>query len=1107
VWRRAVIVFAIGFVVGTLAFQRGRPAGAASVALDLTCQSATPIGTIATTQVIGFEATAPTATQPQHTLPIDLVFPPTTVSSSQNGGAARVDYIKELSYRIDVPANSQYVSGSISGGFNYGAGTPSVSLQGSPTAGSIRYLVPGPIATDEEFQIPALQLTVRAIGEEGSTIRTQLGGTSVANPGFTTTAHVTSPFSGDAATSCFEPAPKTVWTTTTIVFEDLAPPTITLNAPANSAQYPQGATVVVSYSCADGQFGSGVATCLGDLPSGSILNTSVLGTFSFTVQSSDHSGNVAAPRIHTYEVVAGGDDEIPPSVDVVVPADGLVVSQGATLIADYACSDVGSGVATCDGDVDDGAVLDTATVGPHTFTVTATDFQGLPHAETRSYQVLPSPTQQNFASGDLANQIPVACDNQFQTAHKSIPVAGNSAPIATAQNQQFSWTVHLGSDFVPSLSNGTNLLYEFAPPENARFVDVVLIGPGAQVSGSTVAISDGYVQLRIASVTDQSTAGIGNDNFTPPPFRATMAVEGAAGTEVITRLARFEVTTAPAGLPLPTTSRCTGGDPTFNGRSNPVLSRTAVLDTTPPEVVIASPAHGLLIDANDSLQFVFACSDDHRLALCAGSEQNGATLDTSSSGPRQVAVFSSDAAGNANVAYSTYIVSNPTVDVADAETVEGPTAFLTFDVTISNPAERTISVAYTTSDRTAIADTDYVSTSGVLTFVRGGPMEQAILVPVVDDSTFGPNRDLALHIVSATNARVGRNEAVGTIVDDDPPPVTVGSPRASESAGQLGFELTLAANPNFPVTVDYVTVDDTAQSPGRYASTEGSVVFAPGGELSRTVAVPIVNDATYNESSPFNRQSFVLRAVQPANGYTAEGTGTIIDDDPSPTFVSIGSASIREGDGSTRVVNLSVTLSKPSSQTVTVGYRVVTGTASLADLRNTVGITTFNPGQVYKNVSVRVVGDLLDESDEAFVMRLTNATNAQLWNTDGIVTIVDDDPAASSVQMEVSDAQLVESSDRRTSTLKFTVTLNRPSGATVSVRYSTVPGSASTADYRPKTNVIEFTGSQVSKVVSIVIVNDSLPEADETFSVVLSGLSGPVSITKGAGIGTIVNDD
>jgi dehydratase len=130
------------------------------------------------------------------------VFPADQVSSTQNGGAAHVDYIKNLSYKIPVPANARYVSGSLSGGFNYGTGTPTVTLQGTPTTGNIIYAIPGPIQTDQQFQIPALTLTLLATGPQQSSVSLQLGGTSVTDPGFTTTAHVTSPFNGDAATSC-----------------------------------------------------------------------------------------------------------------------------------------------------------------------------------------------------------------------------------------------------------------------------------------------------------------------------------------------------------------------------------------------------------------------------------------------------------------------------------------------------------------------------------------------------------------------------------------------------------------------------------------------------------------------------------------------------------------------------------------------------------------------------------------------------------------------------------------------------------------------------------------------------------------------------------------
>ncbi len=66
-------------------------------------------------------------------------------------------------------------------------------------------------------------------------------------------------------------------------------------------------------------------------------------------------------------------DATPPKVTVVSPVDGLRVDRGDRVIADYSCRDRESGLTRCTGTVPDGAAVDTSTVGPHTFTVTAKD--------------------------------------------------------------------------------------------------------------------------------------------------------------------------------------------------------------------------------------------------------------------------------------------------------------------------------------------------------------------------------------------------------------------------------------------------------------------------------------------------------------------------------------------------------------------------------------------------------------------------------------------------------------------------------------------------------------------------------------------------------------
>jgi Tol biopolymer transport system component len=77
-------------------------------------------------------------------------------------------------------------------------------------------------------------------------------------------------------------------------------------------------------------------------------------------------------------------DRRPPAISVSAPADGAIVARGAVLDAAFACTDAGSGVATCAGP---NGPLDTTTPGRHEFTITAADAVGNRTSLTSSYSV------------------------------------------------------------------------------------------------------------------------------------------------------------------------------------------------------------------------------------------------------------------------------------------------------------------------------------------------------------------------------------------------------------------------------------------------------------------------------------------------------------------------------------------------------------------------------------------------------------------------------------------------------------------------------------------------------------------------------------------------
>jgi len=165
---------------------------------------------------------------------------------------------------------------------------------------------------------------------------------------------------------------------------DLTKPTVDLRTPPDGAVYAGGEQVPADFSCDDAG-GSGLASCAGDVDDGDAIDTQTLGDKTFSVTATDGAGNQTTVS-HSYSVV----DRTDPSVDLRTPADGATYERGASVVADYSCSDEkgGSGVTSCKGDMPDGQPLDTSRLGQRTFSVIATDAAGNTTTVTHSYTVV-----------------------------------------------------------------------------------------------------------------------------------------------------------------------------------------------------------------------------------------------------------------------------------------------------------------------------------------------------------------------------------------------------------------------------------------------------------------------------------------------------------------------------------------------------------------------------------------------------------------------------------------------------------------------------------------------------------------------------------------------
>jgi hypothetical protein len=199
-----------------------------------------------------------------------------------------------------------------------------------------------------------------------------------------------------------------------------------------------------------------------------------------------------------------------------------------------------------------------------------------------------------------------------------------------------------------------------------------------------------------------------------------------------------------------------------------------------------------------------------------------------------------------------------------------------------------------------------------------------------------------------------------------------------------------------------------------------------------------------------------------------------------------------------------VTLSAASGQTITVAYATANGTATApADYTATSGTLTFAAGVTSQTVNVAVVGDVLDEATETAVLNLSNATNATIADSQGVLTITDNDAAPS---LSIADTVVTEG-DSGTKTVTFTVTLSAASGQSVSVNYATANGTASSAtDYIATSGTLTFAPGTTSRTFTVSIRGDNTTESLETFVV---NLSGAVSATIADSQATcfILNDD
>ncbi len=279
---------------------------------------------------------------------------------------------------------------------------------------------------------------------------------------------------------------------------------ISVNPPSIACESPPGgwssANVTISCTASDAQSG------LADPADASFsLATSVPpGEETAAAPTGSHQVCDMAGACSTAGPITGIKvDRKPPSVAIVSPANGVTVTQGASLIAQYACSDGGSGVASCSGSVSNGQPLDTSVVGQHTLTVNAVDGVGNPATATASYTVISG----RVVLSSSENPAPFGAKVTF-TARINPSTPGGPTPTGTVSFQEGA-TV-LGT---ATLRRGSATYSSSSLSLGAHSITVLYGGDGSDAPGEsaplTQIVARASTQVTLTSSAEPAVFGSG----------------------------------------------------------------------------------------------------------------------------------------------------------------------------------------------------------------------------------------------------------------------------------------------------------------------------------------------------------------------------------------------------------------------------------------------------------------------------------------------------------------------------------------------------------------------------------------------------------------------
>lgn len=435
----------------------------------------------------------------------------------------------------------------------------------------------------------------------------------------------------------------------------------------------------------------------------------------------------------------------------------------------------------------------------------------------------------------------------------------------------------------------------------------------------------------------------------------------------------------------------------------------------------------------------------------------------------------------------------------------------------SGNTANTATVRVDGSDWSTTAGADYQAFSPVTVTFAPGQTSRTVSLTLIDDPMHEGVELLALTLSnpSANVVLAGPTPHLLTITDNDPvPTLSMDGGGCSVSEGNVGHRacniVFRLSNPtHLGVGFRVSAWSGTAWEGSDLIGINQLSVSMPDGATTVTVPVTVIGDTLDEDDETFHIE---VGLVMNATPNELSGTGTIIDDDPSPT-VGISDETCIEGDSGGSQCVFTIGLSAISTRTLSGMWATAAGgmtpaTAGLDFTAVAPAPWSIAAGQTSASVLVNVIGDTLDEASETFRITLSGLVNAASSgnDTEAMATINDDDnPPILSV--DNGGCSVIEG-DAGSVQCAFVLRLSAASGKTVSFNTATAnAGATAGSDYTAHaTSTRSIAAGATTLTVHVPVLGDTVEEVDETFSLNVTGVANASPGSLG-GTGTILDDD